>query len=181
MEGLDGCGKTVVGRLFAAMIGAEYVTLPPAELRLASPELLCDFRSEVRYLYYLSGVACIAAKGARGSLLVADRYLASAHALHVLVPVEYQSFLRVIPLAPADVTFFLDVDESTRGERLRSRGTDLDPFEYQLGADEEFRDLVVRQMRSYPSTFVIDAAGHPPSEVALLAMGIWRDMNLASS
>lgn len=179
VEGLDGCGKTTVSRLLARMTGGRHVTLPPPRLALTSSALFADFRSDARYLYYLSGVAAVAESATAGEILVADRFVASAHALHLHVSTSLAEQLRRLPLPVPDLTFYLDVDEETRRMRLRDRGTPLDPFEERLATDDTFRERVATHLRSYPATHVISTNGRTPDLVARAAQDIWA--RLASS
>lgn len=173
VEGLDGVGKTTVSRILARRLNATYVSLPPPELLLKTTALFRRHDSLERYLYYLAGVAAVAAVVRPGTLLVADRYVASAHALHQHVPGDAAEILRSLPLPPAALTFYLVAEEASRRDRLSRRGTPLDPFEQALNANEVFRESVSRRLRSEPGTHVVDTTGCLPEDVADTAMKIW--------
>lgn len=173
VEGLDGVGKSTVSRILAGRLNATYVGLPPPELLLRTTSLFRRHDSLARYLYYLGGVAAIAATARPGMLVVADRYVASAHALHLHVEGEAAEILRDLPLPPPTVTFYLTADEQSRRNRLSLRDTALDPFERALNDSEPFRNAVAKRLRSETGTHVIDTTGRPPEGVADIAMKIW--------
>jgi thymidylate kinase len=178
IEGLDGCGKTTVARTLANMIGAEYTTLPPAPMRLAATTVLEDYDSLARYLYYLSCVSAVAEAPRLAPHVVADRFIASAHALHVHVKGKVAGALRHLDFGHADLTIYLHVAEEERRLRLLDRGRPLDPFEERLNEDGDFRNQVVRQLRSWPGTVELDTTGRGPDEVATLARDLWRAASL---
>jgi thymidylate kinase len=173
VEGLDGVGKTAVSRILAERLDATYVALPPPELLLRAPDLFRRYDSLARYLYYLSGVAATAAMVRPDTPLVADRYLASAHALHLDVSGQAADILRDLPLPSPTLTLYLTADERSRRTRLSSRNTPLDPFEQALNENESFREAVAERLRSAPGTHVIDTTGRLPADVADIAMKIW--------
>ncbi|GID31726.1 dTMP kinase [Paractinoplanes brasiliensis] len=180
LEGLDGAGKTTVGRLLADMIGARYVPLPPPKTTLADTALFRELNSSARYLYYLTGVLAVAEEHHDPEIVLADRFAASAHALHLRVPGTLAQKLRGLPLPMPDVTFYLDVDESVRRARLAARGGALDPFEQLLDVDAVFRAEVAATMRSYRNTHVIDTTTRSPSQVARFGASLWRELQRAS-
>src|SRR5580698_6708229 len=94
VEGLDGSGKTTVARALAEMLNAVYIAVPPPEMRLVVDSVLENHDSTARYLYYLAGVASLIEASRRTELIVADRFVASAHALHVHVQGDVAKSLR---------------------------------------------------------------------------------------
>lgn len=174
IEGLDGCGKTTVAHALANMINAEYMTLPPAPMRLAVTTALENHDSLARYFYYLSCVASVAEAARFAPYVVADRFIASAHALHVHVRGRVAGALRRLDFAQADLTIYLHVGEEERRLRLLHRARPLDPFEIKLNEDGDFRNQVARQLRSWPGTVELDTTGRGPDEVARLARDLWR-------
>jgi len=173
VEGLDGVGKTTFSRILAKSIGATYARLPPPELLLASTSLFARHDSLARYLYYLSGVVSIADTAPISRLLVADRFIASAHALHLHVQGEIADYLRGLPFPTPDLTFYLHATEQVRRARLELRGSALDPFEQTLETDESFRLRVSEKLRSYPRTYILDTTDSRPEVVARVAKEIW--------
>ncbi|QLQ36712.1 AAA family ATPase [Micromonospora robiginosa] len=173
VEGLDGVGKTTVSRLLAARLNAAHVALPPPELLLRTTALLRRHDSLARYLYYLSAAAATDVVAQSGVLVVADRYVASAHALHLHVAGEAAQILRDLPLPAPTLTVYLTADEQSRRARLNGRATPLDPFEKALNDSEPFRTAVARRLRSGPNTHVIDTTGHAAEDVADAAVKIW--------
>ncbi|WP_327037999.1 hypothetical protein [Micromonospora maris] len=173
VEGLDGVGKTTVSRLLAGRLDATYLGLPPPELLLRTTALFRRHDSLARYLYYLSGVAATAAVARPNLVVVADRYVASAHALHLHVTGEAAEILRNLPLPAPALTFYLTADEQSRRARLSRRATPLDPFEQALNDSDMFRDAVAQRLQAGPRTHVIDTTGRTAEDVADAAVKIW--------
>jgi UMP-CMP kinase 2 len=174
VEGLDGSGKTTVARSLADMLDAVCIALPPPELRLADNSVLEKHDSLARYLYYLSGVALLIEAAKQRDLIVADRFIASAHALHIHVRGKEATALRHLAFPRADLTLYLHVSEDERRKRLASRGSPLDPFEKKLNEDDRFREEVAVRLQAYPATHVIDTTGLPPMAVAEYARDLWQ-------
>jgi len=177
IEGLDGAGKSTVGRILADAIGAKYIRLPPPKLELVYATLFQEITSEARYAYYLSGVLSVAEAARESRLIVADRFLASAHAMHLDITSRLADALRALPLPAPDLTLYLEVDEATRRRRLHDRGKDLDEFEERLTTDGAFRNRVAQQMRAYEPTYVIDTTGREPEAIAERARWIWEEVS----
>ncbi|MEU0546739.1 hypothetical protein [Micromonospora sp. NPDC005979] len=173
VEGLDGVGKTTVCRLLAARLDAAYIGLPPPELLLRTSTLFRRHDSLARYLYYLSAVAATDAATQPDVLVIADRYVASAHALHLHVAGEAAQILRDLPLPAPTLTFYLTADERSRRARLSSRSAPLDPFEQALNESESFRTAVAQRLQSGPNTHVIDTTGQTADDVADAVVKIW--------
>lgn len=176
IEGLDGAGKSTVARILVRAIGALYVPLPPPKLGLVDSALFEDLASASRYTYYVSGVLSIAERACSSDVIVADRFVASAHAMHLDITSPLGDALRMLPLPKPDITFYLDVDEAVRGQRLLSRGQKLDAFEERLSTDGVFRDRVAQRMRAYEPTFVVDTTGREPEAVAEHVQRIWEEV-----
>lgn len=172
VEGLDGSGKTTAARILADLIGATYAPLPPEKLALQSAALFRDTRSDARYLYYLSGVLALADSASQSGVTVADRFVASAHALHLHLSTPLADQLRRLPFPAPDLTFYLHADEVVRRQRLRARGRELDPFEQMLEVDDLLRHRAATMMQAYPSTHVIDTTHRTPTEVAKRARDV---------
>lgn len=107
------------------------------------------------------------------TVVVADRYVASAHALHLHVPGDAAEVLRGLPLPAPALTFYLTVDEQSRRARLSRRATPLDPFEQALNDSDAFRDAVAHRLQAGPRTHVIDTTGRMAQDVADAAVKIW--------
>jgi thymidylate kinase len=118
-------------------------------------------------------VVALAEMASDHDILVADRFVASAHALHINMSTLLAERLRQLPLPVPDVTFYLDVNESVRRMRLRNRGRALDRFEALLATNDTFRARVAARMRADPHTHVIDTNDRPPELVAHTARDIW--------
>jgi thymidylate kinase len=176
IEGLDGSGKTTAARILAEQVSATYAPLPPPKLALQSTALFRDIHSDARYLYYLSGVLVLADMARESDVMVADRFIASAHALHLHVATPLADQLRLVPLPAPELTFYLHADEDVRRQRLRTRGRELDPFERMLESDDLFRHQASAMMQSYPGTHVIDTTHSTPTEVAQRAREVLADI-----
>lgn len=176
VEGLDGAGKSTVARILVRAIGALYVPLPPPRLGLVDNALFEDLTAGSRYAYYVSSVLSIAERAHPSDLIVADRFVASAHAMHLDITSPLGDALRALPLPTPDVTFYLDVDEVARCQRLRNRGRKLDAFEERLSTDGVFRDRVMQRMRAYEPTYVVDTTDREPEAVADHLQRIWEEV-----
>jgi thymidylate kinase len=174
VEGLDGSGKTTVARTLARMINAEYIALPPPPMRLVVDSVLENHDSLARYLYYLSCVASLMEAAQLAELVVADRFIASAHALHVHVHGDMAESLRRLQFPCADLTVYLHVAEPERRVRLARRGRPLDPFETQLSDDDSFRLKVAERLQACPRTHLIDTTHLQPWAVAEQVRDVWR-------
>ena len=179
VEGLDGAGKSTVARILAAAIGAVYIPLPPPKLDLVDSALFQEITAEARYAYYMSGVLSVAEMARESNLVVADRFVASAHAMRLDITSSIGDALRALPLPSPDLTFYLEVDETTRRRRLRDRGRMLDKFEERLTADGAFRERVARRMRANKPTFIVNTTGHKPEVVAAQLRRIWEEVGRA--
>ncbi len=143
VEGLDGTGKSTCSKALAARLGAEWTTTPGAEVRAIREQVDDSLGTSrlARQLAYASFVAAestrIAAKLASGRDVVVDRYWATTVAYAGLDP-DYVDLTAVESrLVPADVTWFLTLDEAERQRRLRARGMSA--------ADEETLDTARRR------------------------------------
>lgn len=170
LEGLDGSGKTTVAQLLAARLSARYMRLPPAEMGQAAGEFFVRPDAVSRYLYYLAGV-CRIDEVHRGTAqpIIADRYISSVHALHLTAPGWAADALTPWPVRPADLTVYLQVDESVRRRRLAARGRSPDPFELLLN-DDMFRARVEDALTAAPHLTTVDTTHRSPQEVTTAAL-----------
>jgi thymidylate kinase len=155
------------------MLEAEYLALRPPDIQFFSVSVLKNHDSLARYLYYLSGAASLLEAAQQSDLVVVDRFIASAHALHIHVPGEVAESLRQLDLPGADLTVYLHVSETVRRMRLAKRGRALDPFEARLNEDEGFRLKVAGRLQAGPGTHLIDTTDLRPRAVAAQARDIW--------
>lgn len=133
IEGLDGTGKSTLAARLAARMGATLLRTPPAELGEVRPVVDDAFaRSPIAaQLFYGASVVHASDRArallAAGTPVVIDRYWLSTVA-YAQCRDAHVDLSAVEPvLLCADLTVFLEVDESARRERLQTRGmTDAD-------------------------------------------------------
>lgn len=175
IEGLDGSGKTTVGSIVASELGARFLTGIPPEMGAPGDAFMREYDSGARYFYYLSAALWTASRfSTAAELVVVDRYLASAHALHVAAPEDSKRAARRVKVPRADMCVFLHAPEVERCQRLASRSNGEDPFEERLRTDAGFRQQVSLEMLAYPGIRTIPTANRTPVDVALDVVGLWN-------
>lgn len=133
IEGLDGTGKTTLARALAESIDAALLRTPPVDLAGVRAEVdRAMAESPVgAQLFYASTVALASQRAraifASGRDVVIDRYWSSTVA-YAECRAEHVDLSAVgATVLPADLTIYLEVDESVRRQRLAARGcTDAD-------------------------------------------------------
>lgn len=179
IEGLDGCGKSTVAKEAARVMGGTYVGLPPEDLRLRKDSFLENYGTVSRLLYYLAGVRRIFEISTEVGLVVADRYISSAYALHTEATGPLAEYVRQAPIPPPDLCIFLEVGEDERKRRL-SRKADIDPFEVRLNEDQSFHRQVRAALLSTVPCKIIDTTELSQSEVAAQVVALWVAATTAS-
>jgi dTMP kinase len=127
VEGLDGCGKSTFVTRLAQSLGALVTATPDPSQAAARAVVDATYGALARRRWYAESVVAagprLAAARADGHVVIVDRYFSStvayARARGEAAALEGLAG-RVVA---ADLTFFLDVDEPTRRERLAHRGT----------------------------------------------------------
>lgn len=175
LEGLDGSGKTVVARETAQMLGGVVERLPGRAFQTVDPSVFSNYVSLTRYLLYLAGVSYINELAAGDRLVVADRFVASAHALHVDVAGAIAESLQRMPPPAVTLCIYLDVEESERRKRLINRQQPLDPFENRLENDSKFRERVSHRMQQVLPSVRLDTTSLTPQEVAAEIVTLWME------
>jgi dTMP kinase len=128
LEGLDGAGKSTVGRLAAALLDAECLSTPVAGLRSVRDRIESEYADSplARALFYASNVACISDRVRRnlanGRSTVVDRYWLSTLAYASLDGVRLDLGAVEAGLLLPDATFFLEVPRAVRRARMTGRG-----------------------------------------------------------
>lgn len=126
VEGLDGCGKSTVAQQLAAVLDADLLTTPTAELRAVRPQFDAAFR-ESPAAHSLACGATVVEAGQRalrqvqeGRTVVIDRYW-----LSTLVYAPDPARPALVGMEPliraADLTFYLHAPLVVRQRRLGSR------------------------------------------------------------
>lgn len=128
LEGLDGAGKSTVGRLAAALLDAECLSTPAAGLRDVRDRIEAEYADSplARALFYASCVAAISDRARRnlanGRSTVVDRYWLSTLAYASLDGVRLELGAVEAGLLLPDATFFLEVPRDVRRVRMTARG-----------------------------------------------------------
>jgi thymidylate kinase len=167
IEGLDGSGKTTVGKEVAGRLGARFISGFPEKMGSPSSEFLAGYNTQSRYLYYLAVNAHICEQyGDSQTWVVVDRFVASTHALHAEAKGSVVNKVAGADFDYKGLNVYLDVDELERLRRLHARGQPMDPFERRLESDSVFRERVEARFRSWPGIDVVQTTGLSVNEVA---------------
>lgn len=174
-EGLDGSGKSTCAKQTAELLGAEYWTTPPAELRAHRQTIIESYGrcQEAVQLFYLSTVFAASDRAkhllANGKSIVLDRYFLSTQ-----VYAEFRGSSLSLDsigdrLLPAGITIFLDVPLEVRRKRLKKRGPLNEDLEtLSTHADSRLRQLYA-QRAEHPVVgkwLNIDASTDRPNTIA---------------
>lgn len=139
IEGIDGVGKTTIAKNLAQALGAVYYPTPPETLVHFKRELhdgtITNLRhfvdqlgnNEIRFFYYLIGVLYASQdikELLKSNSVVCDRYISSTLAYHyALSPTLKNIDLSNLHYLQPDAEFLLDANETTRMQRINSRGS----------------------------------------------------------
>ena len=183
LEGLDGTGKTTAGKLLAQKLGGVFLTTPSPEIRKIRDRLLPHFHEvqEAHHLFYLSTVFA-AVKRIReyrnqNISVVLDRYFLSTE----VYATQRGSLISLESLADAlpqpDFTFYFQLPNALRAERLHKRGTtagDLESIEtsFSMGIQQGYQNRkhlpISGQFRAFDITR--DMTAHD------VTMSMWREI-----
>lgn len=156
-EGMDGCGKSTVGAMVAARLGAEWLSPPPAAF--------ADFRNEIdgvykgrglaQQLFYASTVAYASAlvKEAKdaGNSVVMDRYAASTLAYDKIArdsgkPDAFWVEGVFSGVAVPDVVFYVEASGEIRKRRMEGRkekgATDEDSIQKETQLSQRYETVL---------------------------------------
>lgn len=130
-EGLDGVGKSTVGRGVAKELSARLFLIPPPRGRLKE---LTDRSLEAHFLYYLSTIYQLGREiDASSSLAVSDCYLLRAISAHEATGVNSAVAMAMSPLIRSvhrpDTNFLLTCQHDKRIKRLEDRNKGIDQFD----------------------------------------------------
>lgn len=125
-EGLEGSGKTTLGREVATAISAAYLKTPPVEMNACRGFIADTALPHTSFYFYLSSLYAvqpeIAAIIAEGRPVIVDRYLASTIAYHAggesFEPPEFDR----LGLRKPNLVVHIRCSEEVRLERLSRRG-----------------------------------------------------------
>lgn len=182
LEGLDGCGKTSVGRRVADRLGVPLVTGLGCVAISQMEGVMRDYESSARYLLYMTRTMLIGQTYATsGQTVVVDRYAASCHALHVGSNPRFQHLMQQVAFPAAFMTVHLTVDEGVRLSRLKNRGLNEDPFEARLRMDDEFRAASLRVYEGMTDAYRISSDLLSEVSIANLIVERWLLAQLEES
>lgn len=182
VEGLDGCGKSTLARLFADNLGADFLRTPldlDGVTRTAM-EGHCSRSVLARMLFYSATVAAAAIvirdALAAGRSVVVDRYWLSTVVYHRVMgsPCFLDEVAAALPAA--DFTVFLHAPLEVRAQRVRSRGVTTDADRWSLQPEPSARiEALYREFSSHPITgrFIeLDASERDAHELAQVAAAV---------
>lgn len=124
LEGVDGVGKTEVGKLLAQKLGYVYYKSPGGPFALARTMVDIDIDPLTRYFFYRAAVQYDSR--AIGILLtksgvVSDRYIYSTFAFHEAMDSHVGALFELTNLVMPEYVFVLTAREDVRFARLRNR------------------------------------------------------------
>lgn len=164
LEGLNGVGKTTVGKLLAERLGGEYYRTPPPPFDQIRERIDSSGDPIVRYYFYLSSV-CYASiqigQKRRKTPVVCDRYILTTQCYHSVLGISVVN-TDSLQLEKPDLTVLLTCREPERQVRLSQRGrTHNDLEEERMGIASAFE----REYRLSPEIFEVDTTDMAPKEV----------------
>lgn len=122
LEGIDGIGKSTVGKRLSERIGGIYYATPPEEFRLKREHIDAFASNKEHYSFYLAAV--LRASEEIGSInskhIVIDRYWLTTYIYHKVmgVDVPLEDFSKILQ---PDITFLLTADIEKQLSRLNAR------------------------------------------------------------
>ena len=125
LEGLEGVGKTTIGKIAADLLGATYIKSPPPELNSVREYVASRMESLANFYFYLSGIILLQ-KEIESALklgpVIVDRYIGSTIAYHKFgqgfeAPKHADEAIR-----KPDLTVEVFCSDETRKCRIEARG-----------------------------------------------------------
>ena len=127
-------------------------------MQLESSELLTDLASVARYAYYVTAALRVGEHAEReNGVVLVDRYIDSAHAMHAPFAGELESAFAGLPIVEPDLVILLEAREEVRRARIETRGRSLDRYEEALN-DDMFRGTVLSRLRNRLSHVVVETS-----------------------
>ncbi len=180
LEGLDGCGKSTVGRLLAERLGCRLVHTPPAFLHGVRSRVEAHMTGHARRLFYASTVVWASeearAETAAGNGLVVVRYWLSTLAYgEVEGDTPPGMGLLEASLMVPDLTVFIDAPASVRATRLASRGPLSPHDEMSLARAGELEAAYMTHARRFlpDGAFLRVDGRRPPEDVVARIMEVF--------
>lgn len=124
LEGVDGVGKTEVGKLLAQKLGYVYYKSPGGPFALARTMVDIDIDPLTRYFFYRSAVqhdSRMIRILLNKSGVVCDRYIYSTHAFHAAMDPHIGGLFELTNLVMPEYVFVLTAREDVRLARLKNR------------------------------------------------------------
>lgn len=124
LEGVDGVGKTEVGKLLAQKLGYIYYKSPGGPFALARTMVDIDIDPLTRYFFYRAAVqhdSRMIGILLNKSGVVCDRYIYSTHAFHAAMDSHIGGLFELTNLVMPEYVFVLTAREGVRLERLKNR------------------------------------------------------------
>lgn len=143
LEGLEGVGKTSLGQAAAALLDAEYVKTPPAQLNGVRAYIASLDNPAVNFHFYFAGLLAVQRQIGGDGLVLCDRYLRSTIAYHDAGRSFETPLSGLDLLAVPDLTVHVTCTAATRNERVAARGNHIydRPIVNEVAIEEYFASV----------------------------------------
>lgn len=126
LEGLEGVGKTALGKAVALELGATYLKTPPPDMNCCRGFIASTASPFANFYFYLAGLYAMQGKIVellkQNEIVIVDRYISSTIAYHA----EGESFDPPVyddkSLAKPDSVILIRCDSKVRRSRIEDRG-----------------------------------------------------------
>lgn len=139
LEGVDGVGKTEIGKLLAQKLGYVYYKSPGGPFALARTMVDTDIDPLTRYFFYRAAVqydSRMIGILLNKSGVVCDRYIYSTHAFHAAMDSHIGGLFELTNLVMPEYVFILTAREDVRLARLKNR-SDAIALDFNLPVQEK--------------------------------------------
>jgi thymidylate kinase len=169
LEGLDGVGKSTLGKELAQRLNGTYFHTPAEPFQSIRRALDGPASPQTRILFFLSSVSH-ASQQIEDLLIhtpvVCDRYIASTIAYQVAMDKRLLEITDTVSVLQPDFTFYLYADESVRRLRLTERSAMEGTYTDQLLEDGSYMARVDGLYRAQPGIQMIDTTEKSVDELA---------------